>query len=360
MKVKYIQNQSASYYLMLIAASAMFSNVWGEDGQLNGLKFYNYVSILSLAFVIFIYDLRSYLTAIGLVFFIMLSLGFGINAPLGNDFGSMIIPAVKIFILVGLYRALKIINVDKVFKLFFWVWTTSVVFSVVLIILGQDDFRYILYPGSPPRFAALSIEPAGFALATLSLYAIFLRSNYRILKRNKILFYIPFVLAQSSAIILKIILDFFSPKKRAITALLSSAIALTLIFLVFVNTRVAESIIVRLHLFEKSLQEMNLNFFGYGYSDPNFISFPGLVKFPIELGLSMFLLYITLSAYIIINSDRKFFSFFCSIIPMITETYGAIFFWAPLLMELKIIHDRKGSHQLKKYRQMGMINNEKK
>jgi hypothetical protein len=204
----------------------------------------------------------------------------------------------------------------------------STVLALIFVFLGLYEHKFIIYYAEIPRFAAFVIEPAGYALASMTLFFLYIFSERRTSWRISLIYYIPIIFAISSVIILKIISD-FSYKINAKMVMLMPLFIL-IILLVADNTRVYDSIDMRVYQYLNIIKDLDLNFFGAGFYNSNdSTGLFGLLRVYIELGAIFFIsLILYFSAHIV---KRRLYQYPFLIIglslPLITETYAAPFLW---------------------------------
>jgi hypothetical protein len=314
-----------------------FSNSLGEEGVIFGLRIYNIFSIGALATGLLLLNpfqlkLFTLLTALSAV---------SISLIHPDNFPLFIFFLTKIFLFTQLYSAINILSTKEVFKISMFVWSISILVSILMIFFGFANFRYILYPGILPRFAGLAIEPAGFALGTLSLYSLYVLSkkSENFSSSHTFLSYLPFIFAQSSAIVVKILIDLsllkLIKRKDFLKLLMGFLLGLTALIFLWFNSRLAESIRVRLRIYLEQFKDLKFNIQGRGYSAQGLEALPGIIKFPMELGFLLFMVYLVCIFIIVLNTRYKLFSFLICMIPMLTETYGAVFLWIGFTVLLK-------------------------
>lgn len=319
--------------IFLVASSLYFSNLLGEKTRI--LNIFPISSVFTLfALVISGLLLNSKAILYGVVIIFLVVVNFLIQQ--GLSFNLLLI-MLKALSLLSIWIALDYLNYKQVFKIIFFSYILSNLLAVCYICFEIHVFRQVLYPGYPPRYAGLAIEPAGFSLGTLSLIYVYYLSRSKIDLLTIIVSYLPFILAISSAILVKAALDGCLFLKMRLRNILFFGIISLVSTIILLTSRAWLSISTRLDIYYNEIQKVNWTFLGKGYGLDAYAALPGLLKFPAEAGLLIGIFcYLTL-VYKIIQKrlyERLIFIPIFST-PFLTETYGAVLLWIPIFLLMK-------------------------
>lgn len=319
--------------IFFIASSMYFSNLIGEKGKVGGVipisTVFTLLAMLSSLPLISVKYILSTILVSGIVF-INFSLELGINQEL-----ALII--IKFLTFVTAWITLDHISLKDTYRTVLAAFLLSNLCALSFIILGLNEFRQILYPGFPPRYAAMAIEPAGFSLATLSLIYLYYLSRERSSSIIMTIYYLPFVLAISSAVLVKVVVDFARQLSLKLVSVVISISLAGLGVVVLLTTRASLSITTRLEIYAREIQFVQWTILGEGYAIEKYAALPGIIKFPAECGIifsaciftSLILISVKHRSYTNLTIFPIFFT------PFITETYGAVLLWLPILCIIK-------------------------
>lgn len=211
---------------------------------------------------------------------------------------------------------------------------TSTTLALILILAGFSYHKFIIYYDVIPRFAALAIEPVSYAFSALILYFLHIFSHNQLSLRNTILFYIPMVVAVSTVIVVKVMVDILR-KISILRGVVVFVPGLVIIVLLYLYTRAGDSIDMRLFLYAEQLKGFSPSFFGTGfYLDETAAGLPGIFRINIELGQIFFLFFIYNICLVVIRKNLLSHPILliALILPVLTEAYGAPLFWLPFFL----------------------------
>lgn len=313
-----------------------FSNLIGEKGKVIGLfpisTLFTLTGIsISLLLTNLKYAFASVLVILVTIINYILELGITLDL-------ALII--IKLLSFVSLWISLDHVKVYSVYRSVLYAFVLSNICALLFIIFGLNEFRQILYPGFPPRYAAMAIEPAGFSLATLSLIYLYYLSTLNPSMRLRVAYYIPFIFAISSAILVKFLLDFTKQVSLRLNSLLVCTLLMISALIIWTTTRASLSIMTRIEIYRREIQLVDWTILGEGYAIEKYAALPGILKFPAESGLLFAFVVFAAIALLIVKhrSYRNVIIFPIVLTPFLTETYGAILLWTPIFIIIKNKH----------------------
>lgn len=327
------KSQISQLVIFNIANSLYFSNLIGEKSKvLNMFTVSSLFTLFALVLSIFLLNGKYiyYAVTVVMIVFINFVLEQGISS-------SLLMLTIKCVSLIAVWVAIDYLETRKIFRIVLYSFLVSNICALMYLSVGLNEFRQVLYPGIPPRYAGLAIEPAGFSLGSLALVYLLYLSRPKIHWLLVVISYIPFILAISSSILVKGLLDITKHIRISIVSLLYIVLLCFIGIAAFINTRIGLSIITRFELYEGQIEDIAWTILGKGYGLEEYAALPGLLKFPIETGIIFSISAFLFLFYAVINKklykNLIFLPIFAT--PFITETYGAALLWVPIFVMIK-------------------------
>lgn len=304
---------------LLVASAYMYSNA-GKDVIPVG----NILTIVSIILSIFIVrpiDLLVILVISSLIF--LSSLTAAIKLDYWFNFTYKILSFLPVVLLI------RSASISIIFKASLFSFMSSTLIALILLGLGLQDDRFIIYQDFIPRFAGLAIEPSTYSIACLSIFILHLLKRRVMPIWITFVYYVPIIFAVSGVVLLKILNDVFIKFKPKFF-LISIIFLLPLFFILYFETRAGHAIETRIMLYEDILASEKIIFFGNGfYMHEGAKGLPGFFRIYFELG-PIFLLAMIIFYILIVIQKKLFrwpFLFIGMVLPFIQEAYGAPFLW---------------------------------
>ena len=323
------------------ALSAGNSGPEGSTGPPIPAYFFTFISILCIFLVnnikekaLFNWLILTLIILIGQVTTIL------VNPYLLIPFLYKVISFIPLFIIVS---EKKFIN--KLVDFSISSFLISIFLSIIFLLLGFGSNKFIYYLTPFPRFAALTVEPGGFALGYSSLLFIIFIKRYYESKPNfgpisSFYLLIPYIASISTAFIYYVgiyfvaTLDKFNLVIKKWSLFIVTSLFVACIFY-FNMGRGSISIIERLKIASYFFNNNDI-FPLIGNGIYSLKGAPGYLSLGFELGLlSIFLIFTYLFFNLLSKSPKKIMFIIISIFPpLFSETYGAVFMWMPLALSI--------------------------
>lgn len=323
--VRISRNRMEYLIAFFIASSYTFSNVKVLSADSN-----NIFAVLTFLISLFIFDFKS---IIGTIFISLVIFFSTLISVFDMDYW-----VIFIYKMLTTYPILILVNgrcYKQAYNGALHSFITSNVIAIAYLIINQGtQNKFIIYFDVIPRYAALAKEPVSFAFFTLGIYILYFFVNTKYSLKRAFFWYIPIVVAVSSIIVVKLLADVLWKFKKTIYYYWIILIApLSILgYLLWVNTRISESLTVRVAQYLSILDGVDLVFFGSGFymtKGSSLNAIPGLFRIYFELGM---IFCICLVVLIIFNIyARQLWKhpvlLLAIMFPFLTEAWGAQFVW---------------------------------
>lgn len=325
-------NSKKIYYILssLVASAFFMSNIEGGSAETSSVSVHNYITILSgLCAVPLIRTKEFIYIAVTTIVVVLSTIVNAVDLSYWINLTYKILSFLPVVVL-----ALRCSS-NVIYQSSLIVFLSSTLIALVLLALGMDNARFILYPDIIPRFAGLVIEPGGYALGAIAIYFFRFLTELSPSRKFDVFSYVPLLVSGSSSVILRILADFL--KLKIFTKILSFVFFLFAIYYIFESTRVGLSIWFRLNQYMEFLDNYPFYIFGGGvYMIEQARGVPGIVRIFVELGAVfsiLLLIFLSITAARLIVKDCTFL-IVGLMLPFVQEAYLTAFLW---LLVLKII-----------------------
>jgi hypothetical protein len=310
-----------------VCAATLSSNTY-----LFGMQSNHFFGVISGLFASFFFRLKDILYLTLLALLLILS---SLKGVFSTNYWIVLI--YKLITFMPIFVLVRLGNLKIFYDSLKFVLIITSLIAVILLILGYSNPRFILYGVSISdfRWAALVIEPGGYAISVIILSALHNSIN---LPKYGWFFYFSYLLitiTRSSAILFKIIYDYLNIQKLKYKIYLILFLTALITYL-FIYTRLGISVTSRINQYYEIISFINFSFFGDGiYQNKYSMALPGFFRFIIETGVlfSFFLLFTII--YLFIRQAKYLYAFLpILLIPFVQEAYLSSLYWYFVMMFL--------------------------